>query len=153
MVFYGMNTDSNRLERGRRQTLSADPFFFPAAAAFALVAVPNWVSMVQGVLPTPSAYWHGHEMVFGYALAVVSGYLLTRVGRIAVGLLFASWLAARLAALGLLGEGLLAALPGLIFAALAAYFTASPFLRAAKKPENRVFGPLFIGIGTCELFY
>jgi uncharacterized protein involved in response to NO len=148
-----MNPDSNRLERRRRQTLSADSFFFPAAAAFALVAVPSWVSMVQGGLSTPSAYWHGHEMVFGYALAVVSGYLLTRVGRIAVGLLFASWLAARLAALGLLGEGLLGVLPGLIFAALAAYFTASPFLRAAKKPENRVFGPLFIGIGTCELFY
>jgi hypothetical protein len=61
--------------------------------------------MVQGGLPTPSAYWHGHEMVFGYAFAVVSGYLLTRVGRIAVGLLFASWLAARLAALGLLVLG------------------------------------------------
>ena len=25
-------------------------------------------------------YWHGHEMVFGYSMAVVAGFLLTAVG-------------------------------------------------------------------------
>lgn len=30
----------------------------------------------SGVLPM---YWHGHEMIFGYALATVSGFLLTAV--------------------------------------------------------------------------
>lgn len=92
-------------------------------------------------------------MLLGYAFAVVSGYLINRISLVMVGLLSVSWLAARLAAFGLMGEGLLATLPGLIFARLVVYFTASPFLRAAKKLENWVFGPLFIGIGICELIY
>ncbi|ADE15951.1 NnrS family protein [Nitrosococcus halophilus Nc 4] len=135
------------------QTLSADPIFFPAAAIFAMLTIPSWMAMVEGWIPLPGLYWHGHEMLFGYALAVVSGYLITRASLVMLGLLFVSWLAARLAALGLMGAGLFAALPGLIFAGLVVNCIAPPFLRAAKKAENRVFGPLFIGIGACELVY
>jgi uncharacterized protein involved in response to NO len=70
-----------------------------------------------------------------------------------LGGLFLSWLAARLAAFGVMGDSLATALPGLVFAGLVIYLVAPPFLRAAKKAENRVFGPLFIAMGTCELTY
>lgn len=139
-------------QRGRK-ALSADIVFFPAAAAFSAIIVPGWVVMLQGGFTTLGPYWHGHEMLFGYALAVVSGYLITRVSPVMLGWLFINWIAARLAALGMIGDGLVAALPGLIFAASVVYLAASPFLKAAKKAENRVFGPLFIAIGVCELAY
>lgn len=42
-----------------------DIVLFPAAAAFAMVAVPLWLAMLQGWLTTPGIYWHGHELLFG----------------------------------------------------------------------------------------
>ena len=66
--------------------LSAKGFrpFFLLAAVFACVIVPQWILVVAGVahptgyLDAPS--WHAHEMVFGYAVAVIAGFLLTAVG-------------------------------------------------------------------------
>lgn len=59
------------------------PFFF-LAAAFAALIVPIWLLIVDGVV-APSAYldafgWHAHEMIFGYTVAVIAGFLLTAVG-------------------------------------------------------------------------
>lgn len=133
--------------------LAADWLFFPAAATFSAIIVPSWILALQGWINIPGPYWHGHEMLFGYALAVVSGYLITRISPMMLGGLFLSWFAARLAALGMIGHSLIAALPGLVFVGLVIYLVAPPFLRAAKKPENRVFGPLFIAMGACELTY
>lgn len=55
--------------------------FFLLAALFATVVVPIWLLVHAGLidigdhlLPTT---WHAHEMVFGYAMAVVTGFLLT----------------------------------------------------------------------------
>ncbi|BAW80118.1 NnrS family protein [Candidatus Nitrosoglobus terrae] len=141
------------LEPRKDKTVSADVLFFPVAAAFSAVIVPLWMMTLQGWIPIPSPYWHGHEMLFGYGFAVVSGYLITRVSLVMLSGLFLSWFAARLAALGLIGDNLVASLPGLIFVGLVVYLIAPPFLRAAKKAENRVFGPLFMAMGACELIY
>jgi len=59
------------------------PFFF-LASLFAALIVPIWLLIVRGVL-APSTYtsafdWHAHEMIFGYAVAVIAGFLLTAVG-------------------------------------------------------------------------
>jgi uncharacterized protein involved in response to NO len=69
-----------------RWALTAKGFrpFFLLAAAFASAAVPLWILVVAGVL-RPTAYldattWHAHEMVLGYAVAVIAGFLLTAVG-------------------------------------------------------------------------
>jgi uncharacterized protein involved in response to NO len=56
--------------------------FYLVAALFAAASLPLWIAQYAGVLPTPyvrSAAWHGHEMLFGYTLAVVAGFLLTAV--------------------------------------------------------------------------
>lgn len=58
--------------------------FFLLAAAYACAIVPLWVLVFTGVLP-PAAYldpasWHAHEMVFGFSVAVIAGFLLTAVG-------------------------------------------------------------------------
>jgi uncharacterized protein involved in response to NO len=55
--------------------------FFLAAALLAALAVPLWLLiLVAGTeLPSflPLVLWHGHEMLFGYATAVLAGFLLT----------------------------------------------------------------------------
>jgi uncharacterized protein involved in response to NO len=53
--------------------------FFLAAALWAVLAIALWgLALAQpfAVLPLTHA-WHGHEMLFGYAVAVIAGFLLT----------------------------------------------------------------------------
>lgn len=40
---------------------------------------------------------HAHELLFGYAIAVVAGFLLNRVGATRLAVLFMLWLGGRLA--------------------------------------------------------
>src|SRR6188474_1741638 len=56
--------------------------FYLLASIFSAVSVLLWAVQVSGYLP--SAYlrgpaWHGHEMLFGYTVAVITGFLLTAV--------------------------------------------------------------------------
>jgi uncharacterized protein involved in response to NO len=56
--------------------------FFLVAAAFAIAVVPVWLFVLDGSLPARSSYlmpmgWHAHEMVFGFACAIVAGFVLT----------------------------------------------------------------------------
>jgi uncharacterized protein involved in response to NO len=69
-----------------RHPISAKGFrpFFLFAAVFASLIVPVWLLVMSGVL-REDAYlvplvWHAHEMVFGFATAVLAGFLLTAVG-------------------------------------------------------------------------
>lgn len=77
------------------------------AGAYAAVSVPLWALQYAGWLPGANPLWHAHEMLFGYAFAVIAGFLLTAVrawtGRPTPsgGMLAAialAWLLARLAA-------------------------------------------------------
>jgi uncharacterized protein involved in response to NO len=58
--------------------------FFLLAALFAIAIVPSWLLVLDGVLPASSYLdpiaWHAHEMIFGFAVAVIAGFLLTAVG-------------------------------------------------------------------------
>ena len=87
------------------------PFYIGAALVAALL-VPVWVAIFLGGitwLPTPPPLlWHAHEMLFGFAIAVIVGFLMT-AGKAwtglptprgpALGALVLLWLAARFAAL------------------------------------------------------
>ncbi|MGM8909747.1 NnrS family protein [Psychrobacter sp. 1U1] len=58
--------------------------FFSAAAIFAVVMMVLWSFVFTGHTDIDEQvlnplYWHGHEMIYGYALAVVAGFLLTAV--------------------------------------------------------------------------
>jgi uncharacterized protein involved in response to NO len=58
--------------------------FFLVAAAFGSAIVPLWLLVLVGVAQ-PKGYfspivWHAHEMVFGFTVAVIAGFLLTAVG-------------------------------------------------------------------------
>ncbi len=57
--------------------------FFALAGLFALILIALWSSIFKGVLVTdnyyPTTYWHAHEMLLGYSVAVIAGFLLTAV--------------------------------------------------------------------------
>jgi uncharacterized protein involved in response to NO len=86
--------------------------FYVGGTGVAALAIPVWVAMfIGGVSATPAVpalLWHAHEMVFGFAVAIVIGFLLT-AGKNWTGLatprgaslggLMVLWLAARVTAL------------------------------------------------------
>ena len=57
--------------------------FFLLAGIFSAASILAWISQLSGIagayryVATP--LWHAHEMIFGYAFAVVVGFLLTAV--------------------------------------------------------------------------
>jgi uncharacterized protein involved in response to NO len=56
--------------------------FYLLASIFSAASVLLWAAQYSGLLPAAylqSPLWHGHEMLFGYTLAVVAGFLLTAV--------------------------------------------------------------------------
>jgi uncharacterized protein involved in response to NO len=106
------------LLRDRQQELSIAPLwrlgfrpFFLAGAAFAVLAIGLWAAALWGLLPGwqpvgGSLAWHRHELPFGFAVAIIAGFLLTAVqnwtGRPGLSgwplaALFGLWLLARLA--------------------------------------------------------
>lgn len=56
--------------------------FYLLASVFSAISVLLWAAQYSGVLPfayLQGHLWHGHEMLFGYTMAVVAGFLLTAV--------------------------------------------------------------------------
>jgi uncharacterized protein involved in response to NO len=57
--------------------------FYLLAGLFAIIAVPLWIASYMGFAPLDQhrigMAWHGHEMAFGFASAVIAGFLLTAV--------------------------------------------------------------------------
>jgi uncharacterized protein involved in response to NO len=54
--------------------------FYLLGALFAALSVPLWALQFNGVIAQPllrGPLWHAHEMVFGYTLAIVVGFLFT----------------------------------------------------------------------------
>lgn len=61
--------------------------FFFAAASYAVIAMLAWLAWLaihamNATVPSPTFaaaphFWHGHEMIFGYAGAVLAGFFLT----------------------------------------------------------------------------
>ena len=100
-----------RLRRVPLLTAAFRPFFL-AAAIWSAAALALWIGVLAGSVGLPSRFdplsWHIHEMLFGFVLAAIAGFLLTAIanwtGRPPVAgtpllLLAALWLAGRAACL------------------------------------------------------
>ncbi len=131
----------NVLDRQPLFRLGFRPFYL-LAAAFAAIAVPLWLARYYGHaqgLAHVGLGWHVHEMVFGFTLAVIIGFLYT-AGRNWTGLwtprgghlaaLAALWIAGRLA---MLAAPLPAAAVDLLFLPLATW----PLYVVLKRSGNR----------------
>lgn len=130
----------------------AHSVLFPLAALHAAVAVPPWTAQWLGWLPGGDRAGHLHEMLLGYAAAVVGGFLLTRLSWTRLAFVVAAWLAGRAVALAG-AEGLPAAVAALSYPAVLAVLAGLPFLRGAKSGHNLVFFPILGGLLAAESLY
>jgi uncharacterized protein involved in response to NO len=134
--------------------------FFLAAALLAVTLVPAWLLLLGGELPLAPGLgplaWHAHEMVYGFALAVIAAFLLTAgqvwTGRVtargpALVALFGLWATSR--ALNLTSHLLLAALSSVAFPLSLALVIARPIF-AAKSTRNLAFIPLLVVMAGAE---
>jgi uncharacterized protein involved in response to NO len=130
--------------------------FFLAVGCYAPIAIVYWLGVLTGWWRAPVGvspiWWHGHEMVFGWALAAVSGFLLTAVpswtstrpvAGAALAFLWLLWL------LGRAGMWFSTSLPGGVGAALdlllipgLLWFVAPPIYRSGQR-RNYGF-PVFL---------
>jgi len=125
--------------------------FFALAGLAALVLIVLWNAIFNGTLTSehyyPNNYWHAHEMLLGYAVAVIAGFLLTAVknwtgkqtliGDQLAGLCLL-WLYGRILPFyaGALPDALIA-LADFIFLPILAYQVSKPIIQAKQ------FGNLF----------
>ncbi len=134
--------------------------FFLLAGIFAVGVVPLWVWSLTGGPPPRGLLrgitWHAHEMIFGFTVAVISGFLLTAVENwtkrptlrgpylLAVA---GTWLAARVALWwpGWLGPGL-----DLLVLPMVAFGIGRP-LWATQNKRNLPFIALLSGLWLADV--
>ena len=141
--------------------------FFLAAGAYAALAMLLWLPLLLGKMELPIAIpprdWHIHEMVYGYAAAVIAGFLLTAIpswtGRPPVrgGLLLAlilAWVAGRLAMAtsALIGE-LPAVLIDMLFLLLVAAVAGREIVSAGNRRNFKILGVLAVLIAGNAVFH
>jgi uncharacterized protein involved in response to NO len=131
--------------------------FFLAAGIYAVLLMALWLLVLRGGLDLGNLsplVWHGHEMLFGFTVAVIAGFLLTAAqnwtgirtpsGAPLAGL-FLLWLAGRL---GFLIPGLPAGLVAgvdLAFLPVLALTLALPILKA-KQLHNYPFPIMLLAL-------
>ena len=134
--------------------------FYLLASTFAAVSILLWGLQFSGYLPyayLQGPLWHAHEMLFGFVLAVLTGFLLTagqnwsgqptpKGARLAA--LAALWLAGRLLVLS--PWGWLAAAVNVAFPLAAAIALAIPLYRA-RNQRNYFFVALLILMAGAQL--
>ncbi len=131
--------------------------FYLLAGAYAALSVPLWALQYFGVAPPVQPLWHAHEMIFGYAFAVIAGFLLTAVRNwtdrptpsgAPLGLLAAVWIAARVVAPFSLAAS---SVVDLVFAIGLASGIGRPIL--ASRNRNWFFILLVLAIGAASVFF
>lgn len=143
-----------RVERAAAPVLAHRPLFILAAfygAAVVPLGTLGYAGRLSGwQMPN---YWHGHEMLFGFALAVVGGYLVTRVTWVGLGAAISLWLIGRLAAATDGLPALLSTAAALAYPVGLFVLAGLPLLRAAKRWRNLVFAPLLASFVLAELLF
>jgi uncharacterized protein involved in response to NO len=131
--------------------------FYLLASSFAALSIVVWALQYAGWLGRPylqGPMWHAHEMLFGFTLAVIVGFLFT-AGRNWTGrptptgaplaALALLWVAARVLVLTPFGTA--AALANVAFPLAAAIALAIPFI-AARNQRNYFFIVLLLSLSA-----
>lgn len=98
--------------------------------------LPIWMALRSESNRFATPMWHGHEMLFGYAEAVLAGFLITRTTRSVQWMLFGAWILSRLAIF--VQNAYLALAMGISFSLTMLVPAALPLLRAAKRRQNYI---------------
>ncbi len=142
--------------------------FFAGAAIFSLLSTLLWLGIyVSGWRWQPGGLaavsWHAHEMIFGYAMAVVAGFLLTAVKNwtgvqtlhgYPLLVLFLLWFAARcLLLFGGTGMLVWAAVADLLFNLLLLVALAYPVFKVRQFKQFGILSKVLLLLLANLLFY
>ena len=141
--------------------------FFLGATLVAVLSMVMWMAVYRFRLPLELSgismfQWHAHEMIFGYTMAVIAGFLLTAARNwtgeetargASLGWLFAIWMVARVLMLGGTEFILWAAIADLLFMLGLGISVARPILKVRQKRQAPVL--LIVALLTVAnlLFY
>ncbi len=139
--------------------------FFLLATLFSTILMGLWVYFyaTQSSLASFGYFspitWHAHEMIFGYGMAVVAGFLLTAirnwtriptVNGTGLMLLALTWILGRIAPF-MLNQAWLIAVVDMLFLPLLAVFVALPLVKADNK-RNYFMVAMIILMSVLNLF-
>lgn len=130
--------------------------FFPLATIHAIFILPASVfamlAPTQAFPALASSTGHAHEMLFGFALAVVVGNQLGATSLARLALIAGLWVIARATFLWA-PQGMWAATANIAFAALLATQLAPRLLSAAKKWRNQALPLVLVAICICNIAF
>jgi len=140
--------------------------FFLFAGGYGALAVGAWVGWLEGVWNLPQIYpasqLHAHEMMYGFALAAIAGFLLTAVPQWTgdkalrgpgLAALAGTWLVGRLAMLGAGAVGPMAAMAlDMIFPLALCAVIGAMLLRAGNR-RNYGFIAILAVAALANLFW
>ena len=142
--------------------------FFAAALGFGSISVAVWMLLFLNgwSLPDqqyPTILWHAHEMIFGYSIAVVAGFLLTAVrnwtnrqtlDKLPLLLLLLLWLFARLLPFTTFDYALLlAATADISFGFLLFFATLHPLILSRQWKQVGIASKLLLLVFCNLTFY
>ena len=142
--------------------------FFLAAGVFAIVAMAIWManfvfSVEFNFSGIPPTLWHAHEMMFGYVIAVVAGFLLTAIKNWTgeevirgkpLAFLFLLWLTARILPLTGLNIALeIIAVVDVAFLFLLGVVCLRPVLKVKQYKQVGIISKLFLLMFCNIVFY
>jgi uncharacterized protein involved in response to NO len=134
--------------------------FYLLASLFAALSIALWGAQYAGVVATPHSgvpAWHAHEMIFGFTLAVMTGFLFTAVRNWTsrptptgplLGAIALLWIAGRVCAL--LPYPVASAAIDTLFPLVVAGAVAVP-LFAKRDRRNVFFVALLIALAAADL--
>ena len=137
--------------------------FFLLAAISAPVLITLWLLKLFGMITLSNYYsstgWHAHEMLFGYTMAVIAGFLLTAAGNWTGMKMINGWQLALLSIVFILGRIApffpeipywLIVVLDLSFIPLVALLIAIPVIKV-KQWSNIIFVPLLLAMAAANL--
>ncbi len=136
------------------------PFYLLAAIQAALFILA-WAFGIGGTRALPGFLWHGHEMIWGYAGAIIVGFLLTAVATwtgqsplrgAPLAALTALWLLARIVLLAVPDSALWGGTLSVLFFVAAAVFVAVPVVRT-RNVRNYVVPFLLLAFAAANLVF
>ena len=164
MMVVNIDDPSNNLNKNTFSlfALGFRPFFLLAAVS-APILITLWLLKLFGMVTLSNYYsstgWHAHEMLFGYSMAVIAGFLLTAAGNWTGMKMINGWRLALLSIVFILGRvaPFIPELPywlivslDLSFIPLVALLIAIPVIKV-KQWSNIIFVPLLLAMAAANL--
>jgi uncharacterized protein involved in response to NO len=141
--------------------------FFLGAGLFAVFSKSIWSLLYLVQMPfafesISATQWHAHEMIYGYSLAVIAGFLLTAVrnwtgvqtisGKPLIAL-FSIWLLARLLFLFGTSNMLVVAIVDILFSLLLFVAVSYPVVKVKQWKQIAVLSKIFLLVACNICFY